>query len=426
MGKDKKPSSYELLLAFFDEGSFNELDALYAGTGDAAEAVTGFGTVDGMPAFAFAQNAAVCGGAMSRAQSRKITKLYNAALKVGAPVVGFFDSVGGRLEQKNDLLAAYGDILRKAAKLSGVVPQISVVTGNCIGASALIACAADFVIMQKDAVLSLDTVTGDGSAEKNLASGTAQFIADSYQDAAAKAKELLAYFPTNNLESAPAFEPLSAYENPDKLPKFIADDGSLLCVGGGCCDDVCTAFGRVEGCPVGFVVTKGEDIGSGAAKKIARHVRFCDAFSLPVITIADAGCFASLGDASSLVSVYADATAPKIAVISGTAYGAAYIALAGTTGCADIVYALPDAVVSPVMPKTAAYLLDPSIADLPYAEQDAAIDRYIRENLSAAQAARDGYVDAVVEQSELRQKIAAALNMLSSKRVATLPKKHST
>lgn len=424
MGKDKNLSSYEVLLAFFDEGSFTQLDALYTGGSEAAEVVTGFGTVDGMPAYAFAQSADVCGGAMSKAQSLKITKLYNAALKTGAPVVGFFDSIGGRLEQGNDLLAAYGNILRKSSKLSGVVPQISVVLGNCVGASALIARAADFVIMTKDALLTLNTSGAAGSAEDNLNDGTAQFVVDTCEDAVQKAKTLLGYLPSNNLEASPAYEPLPTYENPEKLPKYIADDGSLLCVGSG--EGVCTALGRVDGSTVGFVVSHGEDITSSMARKIARHVRFCDAFSIPVITIADAKSFDNLNDASSLVSVYAEATTAKISVISGTAYGAVYLALAGSACGADVVYALPDATISPVSPEAAAYLMDSSIADLPYEEQSAAINAYIRSNLTAEKAARDGYVDDIVDKNELRGKIAAALRMLSSKRVATLPKKHTT
>lgn len=425
MSSEKKLTPYEVLDAFFDEGNFTQTDAyLKSGSGD-AEAVTGFGTVDGVPAFAFAQNVDVCGGAMSKAQAKKITKLYNSALKVGAPVVGFYDSIGGRLEQKYELLAAYGDILRKASKLSGVVPQISVVTGACIGASALTACAADYIIMSKDARLSLSAAGEGGSADDNMKAGTAQFVTDTALEAVEKAKELLGYFPTNNLEAAPAFEPLPPYAAPDKLPKYIADDGSLLCVGCGYGDEACTAFGRVDGAPAGFVVTKGGDISSEAARKISKHIRFCDAFSLPVITIVDADDFANLGDASALISAYADATTAKISVISGKAVGAVYIALAGSSSGADAVYALPGAVVSPIAPAAAAYILDPSIADLPYGEQSAAIDAFISAELSAVKAAEDGYVDDIVEPEELREKISASLAMLSSKRVATLPKKHS-
>ena len=422
----EKYSSYDVLNAFFDDGSFQETDAYLKSADGIAEAVTGFGTVDGVPVFAFAQNVDQCGGAMSKAQAKKITKLYNAALKTGAPVVGFYNSVGGRLEQKYDLLSAYGDILRKSSKLSGVVPQISVVLGNCLGTSALIAASADYIIMEKDAKLGVDTVGAKASADDNLKDGNVSFICDGYEACVDKAKALLGYFPANNLEPAPAFETVPSYANPDKLPKFFADENSLLCVGGGYGEPVCTAFGRVNGYPVGIVVTKGGEIDSCGAKKMMKHVRFCDAFSLPIITIVDAEKFASLSDASKLISVYADATAPKIAVVSGTAVGAVYIALAGATSGADLVYALPEAVVSPVAPKAAAFILDETIGDAPVAEQETRADAFVKANLSAVKAAEDGYVDDIVDQAELREKLVSAIDMLSSKRVSTLPKKHTT
>lgn len=422
----EKYSSYDVLNAFFDDGSFQETDAYLKSADGSAEAVTGFGTVDGVPVYAFAQNVDSCGGAMSKAQAKKIVKLYNAALKTGAPVVGFYDSVGGRLEQKYELLSAYGDILRKSAKLSGVVPQISVVLGNCLGTSALTAAAADYIIMEKSAALSVDTTGENASSEDNLNSGVASFICEGYEACVEKAKTLLGYFPANNLEPAPAFETVPSYDEPDKLPKYFADENSLLCVGGGYGEPVCTAFGRVNGYPVGIVVTKGGEISSDSAKKVMKHVRFCDAFSIPVITIVDAEKFASLSDASKLVSVYADATAPKISVISGMAVGAVYIALAGSTSGADLVYALPDAVVSPVAPKAAAFILDDTITGAPVAEQETLASEFIKANLSAVKAAEDGYVDDIAAPEELRSKIVAALDMLSSKRVSTLPKKHTT
>lgn len=427
---NEKISPLGFLGDFLDEGTFTETDA-YLRSGDgSAEAVTGFGRLDDIPVYVFVQNTAVCGGAMSRAQAKKITKLYNSALKTGAPIIGFFDSVGGRLEQKYELLAAYGDILRKSSKLSGVVPRISVVTGSCCGASALIAASADYVIMTKDAKLSIDTAGGEDSADANLKNGTAQFVVDTLDDADALAEKLIRYFPSNNLDALPCDVLVegawTAYPAPEKLPKFIADDDSLICVGSGWGEGVCTAFAKVDGSTVGIVVTHGTDIGSDAAKKIMKHVRFCDAFSIPLITLVDAQRFTSLKDAASLCAAYAEATTAKISVISGKAVGAVYIALAGTTSGADAVYALDKAIVSPIEPSAAAYLLDSTIADLPYGEQDAAINAYVDANLTAVKAAEDGYVDAVVEKSELRDRIAAALRMLSSKRVSTLPKKHTT
>ena len=420
----EKYSAYDVLSAFFDEGSFEETDAYLKSGGGEAEAVTGYGCVDGIPVYAFAQDVDVCGGAMSKTQAKKITKLYNAALRTGAPVVGFYNSAGGRLDQKYELLAAYGDILRKSNKLSGVVPQISVILGSCLGTSALTAASADFIIMDKDASLSVDTSGESSSAEANLKEGNISFICEGIGACIDKAKALLTYLPSNNLEPAPAFESVPAYSDPDKLPKFFADDNSLLCVG--CGEPVCTAFGRVNGYPVGIVVTKGGVISRDSAAKIAGHVRFCDAFSIPVITVVDAEGFETLSDASELISVYAESTAPKISLISGTAVGAVYIALAGSASGADAVWALADAVVSPVAPKAAAFILDPSIADAPVAEQDAKAQAFVRSELTAVKAAEDGYVDDIVAPEDLRDKLVRALDMLSSKRVSSLPKKHST
>ena len=426
MGAEKKMSAYDVINAFFDEGSFVERDAYLKSASGEAEAITGFGSVNGMPVYAFVQNSDVCSGAMSKAQALKITKLYSLALKTGAPVVGFYQSAGGRIEQKYELLAAYGDILAASAKLSGVVPRLSVVLGDCVGASAVIAACADFLIMSKSAQLCSAVSGDDGSADANVKNGVAQFIAEDTGKAVEKAKELLGYLPSNNLESAPAYEPIPPYDAPDRTPKYIADSDSLICVGGGRGDDVCTAFGRVNGDPVGFVVTNGGSVSADGADKLKRHIRFCDAFSIPVITLVDAESFDSLSDAAALASAYADATTAKISVVTGTAVGSAYIALAGTGSGADIVYALPDSVVSPVTPKAAAYILDPSIADLPYSDQAAAIDRFIKENLTAEIAAADGYIDDIAEKEELRAKISSALDMLSSKRVSALPKKHTT
>lgn len=425
---NEKLTGLDVLVSFFDEGSFVETDACLKGTSGDAEALTGYGTVDGMTVFAFAQDSALSGGAMSTAQSRKITKLYAAALKVGAPIVGFYDSVGGRLSEGGDLLAAYGEILRKSSKLSGVVPQISVVLGNCLGTAALIAYSADFVIMTADAQLSVDTLGTDSSAEQNIKNGTASFAVDSAEDAIAKAKSLLSYLPSNNLEPAPAFEPIGAYENADKTPKRIADDGSLLCVGSGYAERcVCTALGRVGGIPVGFVVTKGGEICSKGARKIYRFVRFCDAFSIPLITIVDAERFSSLKDAGGVINAYAEATTAKIALIEGCAIGATYIALAGMGSGADVVLAFERAVISPVAPTAAAYLMAPdTIADAPAAEQEALAMQFVKSRLTAQKAAEDGTVDAIVDDATVRARVLSALELLATKRVATLPKKHST
>ena len=158
-------SAYKTITEFFDADSFTEIDA-FAKSGEGfAEVVAGFGTVEGMPVYAFAQNSDICGGAMSKAQAAKLKKIYDLALKTGAPVVGFYDSVGGRLMQGNELLAGCGQVLNSAAAVSGAVPQISVVLGTCLGTNALNAASADFVIMSEKAQLSLDVTGKNASAE---------------------------------------------------------------------------------------------------------------------------------------------------------------------------------------------------------------------------------------------------------------------
>lgn len=426
MGKDSKLSALEVLTSFFDENTFVETDAYLKGADGEAEAVTGYGYVDGVTVYAFAQDVAVSGGAMSTVQAKKIMKLYKSALKTGAPIVGFYDSIGGKLSQQNDLLNAYGEILKSSSKLSGVVPQISVILGSCLGTSALIASSADFVVMTKDAELSIDTTGKNSCSGCNTKSGVASVVTETAAEAIDKAKTLLSYLPSNNLEPAPAFDSASAYESPDKFVKNIADEDSLFCVGCGYGENSCTAFGRVDGLSVGFVVTKGGDITADDAAKIFKMVRFCDAFSIPVITVADALKFTSLKSAAGVVSAYAEATTAKISIITGTAVGAVYIALAGASANADAVYATADAVVSPVSPIAAAFIMDESIANVPVDEQDAKAEAFVRSHLTAAKAAEDGYIDDIVDASSVRTKVASMLEVLSSKRVATLPKKHTT
>lgn len=187
-------SAYKTITAFFDADSFCEIDA-FAKSGEGfAEVVAGFGTVEGMPVYAFAQNSDICGGAMSKAQAAKLKKLYGLALKTGAPVVGFYDSVGGRLNQGTELLAGCGDVLNAAASLSGVVPQISVVLGTCLGTNALNAASADIVIMSKDAQLSLSVTGKHSDAAYNAENGIASIVCDDADKAIKAAKELILIF----------------------------------------------------------------------------------------------------------------------------------------------------------------------------------------------------------------------------------------
>lgn len=419
-------SAYKTVTEFFDADSFCEIDA-FAKSGEGfAEVVAGFGTVEGMPVYAFAQNSDICGGAMSKAQAAKLKKIYDLALKTGAPVVGFYDSVGGRLAQGTDLLAGCGQVLNSAASLSGVVPQVSVVLGTCLGTNALNAVSADFVIMSEKAQLSL-SVTGENSdAKYNSEHGIASLVAKDTAEAIAMAKDLVLYLPSNNLNTAPQ----SFDEEPSCdcgcIVGNTVDGNSAVKLYNDYGTDANVRLARLGGQVVGIVRTKGGKLSCAASVKTAKFVRFCDAFSIPVITFVDCDGFESIKSAAKVTSAYAEATTVKISVVNGKAIGSAYVALAGTGANADVVYALPNAVISPVNVEAAAFIMAPETMNVPVSEQKAVADKFAAENLSAFNAAQNGYVDGIVEEAQLRQTLISALDMLSGKRVPTVAKKHST
>lgn len=420
-------SAYKTITEFFDDESFCEIDA-FAKSGEGfAEVVAGFGTVEGMPVYAFAQNSDICGGAMSKAQAAKLKKLYDLALKTGAPVVGFYDSVGGRLSQGTELLAGCGEVLNSAASLSGVVPQISVVLGTCLGTSALNAVSADVVIMCEKAQLSL-SVTGENSdAQYNAENGVAAMIAKDTQEAIAMAKELMLYLPSNNLNMAPqSFEEAPSEDGCGCIVSRTIDGNSAVKLFNKYGKGANVRLARLGGQVVGIVSVKGGMLDCKTTTKIAKFVRFCDAFSLPLLTFVNCSGFESIKSAAKAASAYAEATTVKISVVTGKAIGSAYIALAGTGANADVVYALPDAVISPVNVEAAAFIMAPEAMKVPVEQQSAAAEKFAQENLSAFNAAQNGFVDGIVEEAQLRQTLISALDMLSGKRVPTLSKKHST
>lgn len=418
--------AYKTLTAFFDPDTFVSVDTLAKSKDTYAEVVAGYGTVEGLPVYAFAQNSEFCGGAMSKAQAAKIKKVYDLALKTGCPVVAFYSSKGGRLEQGNALLAGYGDVLNSASKLSGVVPQVSVILGSCMGTGALNAVSADFVIMSKDATLSLDTMGKNSSADYNAENGIASIIAENSDDAIEKAKQLVCYLPSNNLNTAPeavAQEPLAEC---DCICGKVADEDSVLKLFAKYGDSAKTSLVRVNGQAVGFVKTQGDKLSCDDCSKISKFVRFCDAFSIPVVTFVDADGFEDIKSAVKVTSAYAEATTAKISVVTGQAIGSAYIALAGTGANADVVYALPEAVISPVNPQAAALIMAPEQMNVAVSEQESVAKDFANKNLSAENAAECGYVDDVITEQEVRSSVVNALDMLLGKRVSTLAKKHST
>lgn len=415
-----KTSAYKVITEFFDEGSFIGIDT-YAKSGDNyAEAVAGYGSVNGLPCYAFCQNIDVANGAMSKAQAAKLKKVYDLALKNGAPVVGIYDSLGGKLKEGNELLNAYGTVLHAASTLSGVVPQISVVLSDCLGTSAITASSADFVIKAKDAKISVQTSDDEGC------NCSVAIIADDKEDAISKAKDLILYMPSNNLSTAPCAEEFG----PDPEGKCIVcktlDVGSDVKLYDHIGETAKVGFARLQGEVVGVVQTKGGKIQKPDGKKITKLVSFCDAFSIPVITFLNSEGFDCLGAATSVTNAYAEATTTKITVITGKAVGPVYVAMAGSGAMTDLTFALPEAVVSPLNEMAATFLLAPEKMEVPVKDQPKVAAEFAQANLSAFKAAEDGVIENIVTEAELRTVLGQSVTMLMSKRVSTLPKKHST
>lgn len=434
-------AAYRRLETLFDQGSFTELDVFAKNGGEDCEVITGYGSVAGAPAYAFSQNIEANGGAMGRAQALKIQKIYHLAEKTGLPVIGIYDSNGAHLSEGLDALSAYGELMQTANRLSGVVPQVSLVLGACAGSAALMAAAADVVIISEGAQMYLTAPSiiggekaGAGSAKAVCESGTAQVYAADEAQAMESARMLLSMLPSNNLSPVPAAEAAEPEEG-SCVCCSVVDAGSVYKLSPDFGSAVHTALARVMGVTVGVVSTSPEEDGrldTDACMKAARFVRFCDAFAIPVITLVDALGFArsveaelheGIRNAAMLSSAYAEATTPKIAVVTGKAVGPVFSVLAGR-GNADAVFALPEAVISSLPSETAVSILwnDRIAAG---EKRDDLIRVYEATEASALKAAQMGYVDDVVELASLRARLYVALEMLSGKRVSTLAKKHS-
>lgn len=396
---------------FFDGGVFTEVNAAY-GEASLAEAVCGYGYVDGMAVCAFCQDITEADGAMSVAQAKKLTYIYELALKIGAPVVGFYNSKGARLAEGNMLLDALSKLLSLSSKLSGVVPQVSVVLGKCVGTTALLASNADFVVRTEDAVISLDA--------NSKGCGCAAIVEKDEASAIEAAKALVTYLPSNNLALTPSALDVEVNATTDFMSVFDANTVLELNKGS---EASATYFARIEGNVAGVVETKGKTLEKEDVKKITKFVKFCDAFSIPVITAVDAEGFKCVGGAKKVLSAYSEATTPKVAVITGKAIGAVYLA---TVGSSDASFALEGATVSPIKPEAAAYIMLGDKLNIPVAEQDKLIAEFVANDLSAINAAKGGYINDVVAVENLRARLISALDILSSKRETALPKKHTT
>ena len=395
---------------FFDAGTFVEVDRLMRDGENDVPVVCGYGLVNDAPVYAFAQD---------KAQAAKIKTIYHLAAQNGAPVVGIFDSDGARLGEGIDAMDAIAEIMATANELSGVVPQIAVITGACVGSAALIAAAADVVIAAEDADYYLNV--GDGNAKADV-------LAADAAEALAKARLLLGYLPANNLSAAPVYEALESVTavptSAKEAAAYLADAESLFPL----YKDEVAALARINGVVCGIVTLASEQVSCCAAARAARFVRFCDSFSLPILTVVDAEGFECLKGAARVCQAYTEATTAKVTLLIGKAYGPVYIAVAGKAAGADAVLAWDDASVSPLKPETAIHILwKDRLAEMkdPKADRAALAEEYRKTCCNAQLAAEQGAVTDIVAPEQTRATVSAFFEMLSGKRVSKLPKKHA-
>jgi len=437
-------SARQRLGMLFDGGVFTELDPYSSVDGQPCGVVCGYGAANGRYLCAFAQE----GGGMGKMQAAKISKLLDLALKTGVPVVGMYDSLGARVSEGVAALEAYGEVLLRINNLSGVVPQIAVVLGGCTGASAMLACSADFVVMGKNATffmtppaLAENEVENAGSCENAAKAGVAHLLAETDRQAGEYVRRLLSFLPLNNLSpclplahKAPESKESHDYGNLDPAyqAQSIMDAGSLLELMGGFGGSAYTAFGTLGGAPVCVVGTKDKLNADGCAK-IAKMASVCDAFQVPIITLVNCSGFVPCAKAelcgsvrgmARLGHVYAEATTAKAAVITGKAYGAAYIALAGRAANCDYTIAWPTATISTLEPQAAVALLHADEISAQRSREDILRD-YLAGAANPLTAAKAGYLDDVVSPEQTRAALLGAMDLLSAKRVQKNPKKHS-
>ncbi len=425
----------EILAKFFDDGEYT---ALFAD--GAVSAACGYAA--GQQAYAVYQN----GEAVTVKDVEKNIKVLEMAAQTGCPVVTFYNSVGAKLAEGLDVLTATAKLNAAIAKVSGVVPQVAVVTGVCGGTSALNAASADVCVMAKDAELFFtapftsaakgDKVADAGSAEAAAKAGVAAIVAESAAEAAEKAAHIVGLLPANNLTGPAIFEfeqptaVLAAGAAPEKAAALIDKDSAVeLFAGFG--KSVYTAFATIGGNAVGVVAT-GEQLCHNCVSKASRFVRLCDAFSVPVLTIVDTKGFVpsatddiagGIREAARLAATYADATTAKVALLAGKAVGPVYTALAN----ADLKIAVNGCVVSALEPNAAVSVLYKSEIDASdniIAATNAKAAAYTAEVCSAANAVACGAADMICDAANARASVVAAFELLSTKRAARLPKKH--
>jgi len=483
-GKKTARERIELLL---DHGSFVELDEFVRHRthafgmdksrpyGDAV--VTGTGTIHGRQVAVYAQDFTIFGGSLGEVAGEKILKVMDLALKTGVPIIGMLDSGGARIQEGVVALGKYGEIFRKNTQASGVIPQISIIMGPAAGGAVYSPALTDFVIMvDKTSQMFvtgpdvIKTVTGEdvgmeelgGALTHNKISGVAHYLATDEEDALDYARTLLSFLPDNNLAELPAFASeveLEITDDDRRLNTIIPDSTNqpydMRTVIEHVVDDfletqplfapnIIVGFGRVEGRSVGIVANQPNSMAGTlnieAGEKAARFVRFCDAFSIPILTLVDVPGYLPGTDqewtgvirrGAKLLYAYAEATVPLVTVITRKAYGGAYIVMGSKQLGADLNYAWPTAEIAVMGGQGAVNILYRSeIKDAERAGEDVAAVRtrlaneYTYNVASPFLAAERGELDGVIEPAATRAAVVKALRALRTKRANLPPKKH--
>ncbi|MDD4504216.1 MAG: carboxyl transferase domain-containing protein [Clostridiaceae bacterium] len=481
--KAGKLTARERIDLLMDPGSFVELDAFVkhrctefamgSVEAPAEGVVTGYGTVDGRLVYAYAQDFTVVGGSLGEMHAKKICKVLDLALKMGAPVVGMNDSGGARIQEGVDALSGYGQIFYRNTIASGVIPQISVIMGPCAGGAVYSPAITDFIFMvDKTSQMFITgpqvikTVTGEevsseelgGAMTHNRISGVAHFISPDEKACIEDIKRLLSFLPSNNMEIAPIIETdddlnrieealnTIVPENPNKpydmkdIIEAIVDNGDFMEVQQYYALNIITGYARINGTSIGIIANQPKVLAGcldiNASDKAGRFIRTCDAFNIPILNLVDVPGFLPgtnqeyggiIRHGAKMLYAYSEATVPKVTMIVRKAYGGAYIGMCNKELGADMVFAWPTAEIAVMGPDGAANIIfkkDIEGADDPAQARKDKIQEYKDKFATPYIAASRGYVDAVIEPSESRQRLASAFEMLASKRENRPAKKH--
>jgi methylmalonyl-CoA decarboxylase alpha subunit len=480
-GKLTARERIELLL---DPGSFVEvnpfvekrntdfgLDKVYL---PADGVVTGYGTIDGRPVAVFAQDFTVMGGSLGEMHGMKIAYLMDFAMKLGIPVIGLNDSGGARIQEGVDALKGYGDIFYRNTLASGVIPQISVIMGPCAGGAVYSPAIGDFIVMTKNPGCYMfitgpgviKAVTGEEVTPQELGgwqahamkSGNCHLVAEDDEEAMLLVRKLVSYLPLNNLEDPPVVEtgddpgrttpeiyeilpddPQKPYDARDIITAVV-DNGEFLEIHAHYAPNAVVGFARMDGKTVGIVANNPRyyagTLDVDSSDKIARFVRFCDAFNIPIITFVDVPGYLPgvqqeyggiIRHGAKILYAYSEATVPLVTIIVRKAYGGAYLAMGSKHLGADIVYAYPTAEIAVMGPEGAAEIVfrkEIAKAEDPAAMREQKIAEYREKFANPYRAAVRGYVDDVIDPKFTRSKIITALRILETKREKLPPKKH--